>query len=65
MDKYEVSIARNETTIYIVRVSANSEKEAEELAWERYENGYWNYEEIVYGEEETHEITYKGEVENV
>ena len=65
MDKYEVSIARTETTIYIIKVIANDEKEAEKLAYEQWEKGYWNYEEIVEGEEETHEITYKGEVRNV
>ena len=62
MDKYEVLISRTETTIYKIKVKANTPEEAEELAYERYEEGCWDYEEIVDGEEETHEINYKGEV---
>lgn len=64
MDKYEVLISRTETTIYKIKVKSNTPEEAEKLAYERYEEGYWDYEEIVDGEEETHEINYKGEVEN-
>jgi hypothetical protein len=62
--KYEVVFSRNETTIYIVKVEANSEKDAEKKARKLYDQGYWNREEIVYGEEQTHEINYIGELEN-
>lgn len=62
--KYEVVFSRNETTVYIVKVEANDEKDAEKKARELYDQGYWNREEIVYGEEQTHEINYKGELEN-
>lgn len=64
MDKYEVLIARNETTVYTIEVEANSEKDAEKKAYKQFAKGYWDDEDVVYGEEETHEINYIGEVEN-
>lgn len=62
MDKYEVLIARNETTVYTIEVEATSEKDAEKKAYKQFAKGYWDDEDVVYGEEETHEINYIGEV---
>jgi len=56
MKKYEVLIARNETTIYTVEVMAKSEDEAEKKAYARFNKNDYEDEEVVYGEEETHEI---------
>lgn len=64
LDKYEVLIARNETTVYTVEVEATSEDDAEKKAYKRYGKGDWDHEDVVYGEEEVHEINYLGEVEN-
>ena len=61
---YEVRIARNETVVYTIKVNADNEKDAETKAWDKYNKGYWDDEDNVYGEEETHEINYKGELEN-
>lgn len=56
MKKYEVLIARNETTVYTIEVNAKTEEEAEEKAYEKFcQNDYKNS-KIVYGEEETYEI---------
>lgn len=56
MKKYEVLIARNETTVYTIEVKARSEDEAEKKAYKKWaENDYKNS-KVVYGEEETHEI---------
>lgn len=54
MSKYMVCIARNETTVYTMIVNARSEKEAEKKAVKRYENGDYDDEDVVYGEEEVH-----------
>ena len=62
MEKYEVLIARNETTVYTIEVEANNEKDAEKKAYKQFAKGYWDSEDVVYGEEETHEINYIGEV---
>jgi hypothetical protein len=56
MKKYEVLIARNETTVYTVEVMAKSEEEAEKKAYVRFGRNDYEDEEVVYGEEETHEI---------
>jgi hypothetical protein len=56
MKKYEVLIARNETTVYTVEVMAKSEEEAEKKAYVRFGKNDYEDEEVVYGEEETHEI---------
>lgn len=64
MSKYEVLIARSETTIYTVRVNASNEQEAETKAYDRYAKGYWASEEVIEGDEETHEINYLGESQN-
>ena len=53
---YEVLIARNETTVYTVEVMAKSEEEAEKKAYVRFGRNDYEDEEVVYGEEETHEI---------
>jgi hypothetical protein len=56
MKKYEVLIARNETTIYTIEVMAKSEDEAEKKAYVKFAKNDIEDEEVVYGEEETHEI---------
>jgi len=56
MPKYEVQIARNETTVYTIEVTARSEKEAEKKAYTRFDKGDYDDEDIVYGEEEVHSI---------
>lgn len=61
---YEVRIARNETVVYTIKVDADNQKDAEEKAWNKYQKGYWDHEDNVYGEEEIHEINYKWELEN-
>jgi len=39
MPKYRVCIAREETTFYWVDVNAKTESKAEDLAWERFNEG--------------------------
>ena len=56
MAKYEVLIARNETTIYTVHVIAKNETEAQTKAWKKYAVNDCVDESVVYGEEEIHEI---------
>jgi len=56
MPKYQVQIARNETTVYTVEVEAASEYDAEKNAYKKFANGDYEDEDIVYGEEETHSI---------
>jgi hypothetical protein len=56
MKKYEVLIARNETTVYTIEVMAKSEDEAEKKAYVKFAKNDIEDEEVVYGEEETHEI---------
>lgn len=56
MRKYIVRIARNETTVYEVEVTAKSEYDAEKNAYKKFAKGDYVSEEVVYGEEETHEI---------
>jgi hypothetical protein len=56
MKKYEVLIARNETTMYTIEVMAKSEDEAEKKAYVKFAKNDIEDEEVVYGEEETHEI---------
>jgi hypothetical protein len=64
MSKYEVLIARNETTVYTVEVDANSEKDAEKKAYKRFGINDYDDSEVVYGEEETHEINCLEEIED-
>ncbi len=55
MTKFNVQIARTETTVYYFEeIEANTESEAEELAWKLYEDQEWDDEETVYGEENVH-----------
>jgi len=54
MKKYEVLIARNETTIYTIEVMAKSEDEAEKKAYVKFAKNDIEDEKVVYGEEETH-----------
>jgi hypothetical protein len=56
MKKYEILIARNETTVYTIEVNAKNEAEAEKKAYKKWAVGDYLSENIVYGEEETHEI---------
>jgi hypothetical protein len=56
MKKYEVLIARNETTMYTIEVMAKSEDEAEKKAYVKFAKNDIEDEEVVYGEEETYEI---------
>ena len=64
MPKYEVLIARNETTVYTIKVDAKSEKDAEKKAYKRFVIDDYEDSEVVYGEEETHEINCLEEEEN-
>ena len=64
MPKYEVLIARNETTVYTIKVDAKSEKDAEKKAYKRFGIDDYEDSEVVYGEEETHEINCLEETEN-
>ena len=64
MPKYEVLIARNETTVYTIKVDAKSEKDAEKKAYKRFDIDDYEDSEVVYGEEETHEINCLEEEEN-
>jgi hypothetical protein len=64
MSKYEVLIARNETTVYTVEVDANSEKDAEKKAYKRFGINDYDDSEVFYGEEETHEINCLEEIED-
>jgi hypothetical protein len=56
MKKYQVLIARNETTIYTIEVDAISEYDAEKNAYKKWANGDYETEKVVYGEEDTHAI---------
>jgi hypothetical protein len=56
MKTYQVQIARNETTVYTIEVTAASEYDAEKNAYKKWANGDYQSEKIVYGEEETHAI---------
>ncbi len=57
MTKFNVQIARTETTVYYFEeIEANTESEAEELAWKLYEDQEWDDEDTVYGEENVHYV---------
>ena len=56
MKKYQVLIARNETTVYTVEVEAESEYDAEKNAYKKFATGDYEDSDIVYAEEDTHEI---------
>jgi hypothetical protein len=56
MKKYRVAIARTETTVYYVDVEAEHEGVAEELACDRYSEGDYDKEDVVWGEENVHSI---------
>ena len=59
---YHVTIARNETTVYTYEVTAKNETEAGDKAYELYNKGEEPIDEdIVYGEEEIHDVTEIGE----
>jgi hypothetical protein len=56
MKKYQVQIARTETTVYFVDVVASDEDTAKELAYERFNDNDYDDSKVVYGEEFTHDI---------
>lgn len=56
MKTYQVQIARNETTVYTIEVQAEDEDQAEEFAQGRFDEGDYDYEKVVYGEEEIHAV---------
>lgn len=56
MPKYNVQIARTETTVYYIEVEAEDEGQAEELACDRYNQNDYDQSKVVYGEEEVHSI---------
>lgn len=56
MKKYQVAIARNETTVYYIEVEAEDEGQAEELACDRYNENDYDHSKVVYGEEEVNSI---------
>ena len=59
MSKYQVTIARNETTIYVYEVEADDEDEAEEVGYALYNQGEEPVDEdVVYGEEEVHSVAW-------
>jgi hypothetical protein len=63
MKKYQVLIARNETTVYTIEVKARNEDEAEKKAYKKWAENDYEDEDVVYGEEETHEINEVSEEE--
>ena len=63
MKKYQVLIARNETTVYTIEVKARSEDEAEKKAYKKWAENDYKHSKVVYGEEETHEINEVNEEE--
>lgn len=56
MKKYQIQIARTETTVYFVDVVASDADTAEELAYERFNENDYDDSKVVYGEENTHEV---------
>ncbi len=56
MNKYEVLIARNETTVYTIEVNAKDADEAEHKAYRKFANVDYKHSQVVYGEEETYQI---------
>lgn len=57
MNKYQVRIARTEATMYTFEVKAKNYKQAEEKAMEAFGQGEEpDDEDIVWGEEEVHEV---------
>jgi hypothetical protein len=57
MPKYRVAIARTETTVYYIDVEAEHEGLAEEIAFEEYYiEGDYVSKEVVWAEEDVHEI---------
>jgi len=53
MPKYEVSLAREETTIYLLEVEAADEKDAEQKAWDEFNNdtSYLDHGKLVHANE--------------
>lgn len=56
MKKYQIQIARTETTVYFVDVVASDTDTAKELAYERFNENDYDDSKVVYGEEFTHEV---------
>jgi len=59
MSKYQVTIARNETTCYTYEVEAENEEDATDHAYNLYNQGEEAIDEdLVYGEEEIHSVAW-------
>jgi len=57
MNKYEVLIARTETTLYTYEIYADNKDNAEEIGMEMFGDGVEaDYEKIVWGEDNVHEV---------
>jgi hypothetical protein len=56
MKKFNVAIARTETTVYYLDVEAEDEDIAEEIATDRYNEGDYDSKNVVWAEEEVHEM---------
>lgn len=64
MKKYTVYICRVEHTLYPIEVEALNEEEAEDLAWEAYNDGDAEEDgDVVHAEEFCHEIESEDEDE--
>ena len=53
MPKYEVSLAREETTVYLIEVEAENESDAEDKAWDEFNNdtSYLDHGKLVHANE--------------
>lgn len=56
MKRYTVSLCRVENTLYHYHVEAKSEEDAEDQAWEMYNNGDVEDGDVVHAEEFCHKI---------
>lgn len=64
MPKYEVQIAREETTMYYIEVEADNENDAEDRAWDQFNKGsssILDYGNVVHANEY---VDYVEEVQN-
>jgi hypothetical protein len=56
MNTYKVSLCRVENTLYHFQIEADSEDEAEQIAWEMYNEGDTDDGDVVHAEEFCHQI---------
>jgi len=56
MSTYTVSLCRVENTLYHFQIEADSEKEAEQIAWKLYNQGTTDDGDVVHAEEFFHQI---------